>query len=510
MKTSSEDGFRDARPVRAVPLSTPFRTEAISAKVRRNTIIRRRGWLIRRMLLVADILGLTGAFLVVELLFRGGGTLPGAAEVALFIASLPFWLFAAKLYGLYDNDEERTDHSTADEVINLFHLVSLGAWLLIVTTWTTGIVEPNFRKIVLFWILAIVLITGGRASARAFCRRQLIYQQNAVIIGGGTAAQQVARKLLRHPEYGINLVGFLHRVPTRLPADLAHLPIVGAPDEAPEVIQRFGLERVILAHPDEPADAQVSLVRSMRDYSVQVDVVPQLPEMISPGVAIHTVEGFPLLGLPVPGLSRSSLWTKRLFDITLALVGLLLTLPLFAVVSILIKLDSPGPVFFRQIRRCSGESTFRIFKFRTMDADAEERKTDVAHLNKHLEEGGDPRMFKIPEDPRITRIGRELRRYRVDELPQLLNVLKGQMSLVGPRPLILEEDVQVLDWARKRLDLKPGMTGLWQVLGSSMISFEEMIQLDYQYVTTWSLAGDLRLLFRTLPFAVRRGSGQVE
>ena len=149
------------------------------------------------------------------------------------------------------------------------------------------------------------------------------------------------------------------------------------------------------------------------------------------------------------------------------------------------------------------EQTFRIFKFRTMTADADERKAEVAHLNQHLQNGGDPRMFKIPNDPRMTRVGRFLRRYSLDELPQLINVFRGEMSLVGPRPLILDEDRHVEKWARQRLNLKPGITGPWQVIGRTEIPFEEMVRIDYLYVTGWSLFGDLRLLFRTVPIVFR-------
>jgi lipopolysaccharide/colanic/teichoic acid biosynthesis glycosyltransferase len=162
-------------------------------------------------------------------------------------------------------------------------------------------------------------------------------------------------------------------------------------------------------------------------------------------------------------------------------------------------------VFFRQVRMGYGNRTFRIWKFRTMTPDADERKGEVVHLNKHL--AADARMFKIPDDPRVTRLGRVLRKTSIDELPQLFNVLLGQMSLVGPRPLILAEDRHVQDWARKRLDLKPGITGLWQVLGRSDIPFDEMVKLDYMYVTGWSLKTDLQLVARTIPAVVGRRNG---
>jgi lipopolysaccharide/colanic/teichoic acid biosynthesis glycosyltransferase len=178
--------------------------------------------------------------------------------------------------------------------------------------------------------------------------------------------------------------------------------------------------------------------------------------------------------------------------------------PLFAGVALAIKVESRGPVFFRQVRRGANGSTFRIYKFRTMFSDAEDRKAEVVHLNIHRSR--DPRMTKIPDDPRVTNVGRYLRRFSIDELPQLINVMKGEMSLVGPRPLILEEDAFVQEWARKRLDIKPGITGLWQVLGRSDIPFDEMTKLDYVYVTNWSLREDLRLIFLTVPslFRTRR------
>ncbi len=176
----------------------------------------------------------------------------------------------------------------------------------------------------------------------------------------------------------------------------------------------------------------------------------------------------------------------------------MLLAPFFAVAAIAIKLDSPGPVFFRQTRVGRGDREFKILKLRTMVADADERKDEVAHLSKHR--GGDERMFKVSHDPRVTRVGRFLRRFSLDEFPQLFNVLRGDMSLVGPRPLIPDEHHHVDGWARRRLDLKPGMTGLWQVLGRDDIPFGEMVGLDYRYVTTWSLARDLKLILMT--FAV--------
>jgi exopolysaccharide biosynthesis polyprenyl glycosylphosphotransferase len=258
------------------------------------------------------------------------------------------------------------------------------------------------------------------------------------------------------------------------------------------------VERVIVAFSNESHEEILGLLRSLKDQDVQVDIVPRLFEIIGPAMEIHSIEGLPIVTLPPLRLSRSSRLLKRTIDLVFTATLLVVLAPLLLATALLIKLDSPGPVLFRQIRVGSGSRSFRIFKFRTMYRDADEQKADFATLNKHAK-SGDPRMFKIPNDPRITRVGRVLRRYSLDELPQLFNVLKGEMSLVGPRPLIADEDYWVGDWARRRLDLKPGMTGLWQVTGRSDMLFDEMVKLDYLYVTGWSLGGDLKLMARTLP-----------
>jgi lipopolysaccharide/colanic/teichoic acid biosynthesis glycosyltransferase len=222
-------------------------------------------------------------------------------------------------------------------------------------------------------------------------------------------------------------------------------------------------------------------------------------------VGVHTIEGVPLVALPPGKLARSALLLKRAFDVGFSLFAVIVLSPILIAAAVAIKLDSPGPVFFRQTRMGSGAREFRIFKFRTMRVDAEEMKHELTHLSKHAD--GDDRMFKIPDDPRVTRVGRFLRRYSIDELPQLINVLLGEMSIVGPRPLILDEDRHVIDWRRRRVHLKPGITGLWQVLGRDGIPFDEMVKLDYLYVTNWSVFQDMKLILRTIPVLFRSHAG---
>jgi exopolysaccharide biosynthesis polyprenyl glycosylphosphotransferase len=489
-----ERAWRDLRS-----LVDDDRTLEIAAR-RRSGNVRRRGWLVRRALVLADVAGLFFAFLVAQNLFveqaASGKSLGPETEWLLFLLTLPGWIVVAKLYRLYDRDEERADHSTVDDIVGVFHLVTVSAWLFYAGAWFTGAAAPHMPKLVTFWLLAIVLVCTCRAIARSICRRSVTYLQNTIIVGAGEIGQTIARKLTNHPEYGINLVGFVdHGAESRS-------DVLGSPEQLPGLIELFDVERVVIAFSDDAQRDTLELVPALRTLDVQIDFVPRLFELVGPNVGFHSIEGMPLLGLPPARLPRSSMLLKRAMDVILSAFGLLVLAPMFAAIAIAIKLESRGPVFFRQIRMGS-DGTFRIWKFRTMVDDAEARKHQVAHLNQHLGANGDPRMFKIPCDPRITRVGRILRRYSLDELPQLINVISGEMSLVGPRPLILDEDKHVTDWARRRLDLKPGITGLWQALGRSEIPFGEMVELDYRYVTAWSLAFDLRLIAQTIATLAR-------
>ena len=478
---------------------------------RASTRIRRRGWLVRRALMYADVTGLAIAFSLSEVLYAPAAgqvnRLGMSGEYAVFVASIPLWLVAAKLYGLYDRDESRANHTTADDVVGVFHLATIVSWLLVAGAHLTGVANPAFTKVLTFWLVAVPLVTVLRAAARSVCRTRISYIQNAVIVGAGDVGQLVARKILQHPEYGINFVGFVDDQPKEPVPGLERMTLLGSPAELEQILRELDIERVIVAFSSEPFDRSVDLVRSLHELDVQVDVVPRLFDLVSPSTQIHMLEGIPLLGIPLLQLSWSSKLFKRTMDVALAGAGLILLAPLFALIACAIKLDSRGPVLFRQVRMGGDGKPFRILKFRTMVADAEERKAALGSLNKHAEPGSDPRMFKIPDDPRITKVGSFLRCFSLDELPQLVNVLKGEMSLVGPRPLILEEHQHVTQWARKRMNLKPGITGLWQVLGRSDIPFEEMVKLDYLYVTTWSPWQDFRLLIRTVPVVLAGARG---
>jgi len=467
---------------------------------------RGRGWLIHRALLAADLVGLSVAFLVGELSTpkRVDGTYDIYFEAGLFLLALPLWVVCAKLAGLYDRDEEYADHSTADDVLGVLQLLTLGTWLAYAGMSVTSLGNPELRKFFVFWATAVALVTAGRAIARAVCRRMPAYVQNTLIVGAGDVGQDVAHKIIQHPEFGLRVVGFVDSEPKPRSSSLDDLPLLGSLEHVTALVRELEVERVIIAFGADPHEKILALIRDLKDQPVQVDVVPRFFEMIPSTAQFHGLQSMSLVSLPPPRLSSSSLFLKRTMDLVIAAGTLALLSPLLLLIAVAIKLESPGPVIFRQVRMGKGDRRFSVLKFRTMVVDADERKAEVAHLNKHRMNGGDPRMFKIPNDPRTTGVGRVLRRYSLDELPQLWNVVRNEMSLVGPRPLILAEDLHIGDWGRRRLDLKPGITGLWQVLGRDSIPFEEMVRIDYMYVTTWSLWNDVRIMVRTFS-AMGRG-----
>ena len=485
----------------AVVLGAESAAAAYSASAPR---LRRRGWLMRRLLLVADVVGLTIAFLASNA-FAGPETGPDVVarrwELALFFASLPLWTVLFRVHGLYDRDEERTDHSSVDDLFGVFQVVSLGTWGFLVLGAVLGVPHAPLSRLVVFWVLAVVLVPLLRAVMRMFGRRHVAYVQNVIIVGSGYVAQLLASKIEKHPEYGLRVVGFVDRDSGAAGDGITGAELIGTTEDLPRLVQAHSAHRVAIAFSTDSHEQTLEVIRSMQDTEVQIDIVPRMFEVLGTNAQLHTIEGIPLVGLPIPRLSASERFLKRSLDFIGGALGLILLAPLMLVCALAIRLTSRGPVFFRQVRMGEGGQTFQVLKFRTMVADAEARKPNLAHLNMHNHD--DPRMFKVPNDPRVTKVGAVLRRWRIDELPQLINVVLGQMSLVGPRPLILDEDQYVERWARRRLNLKPGMTGLWQVLGASDIPFDEMTKLDYLYVTNWSLREDVRLIMLTLP-ALRR------
>jgi exopolysaccharide biosynthesis polyprenyl glycosylphosphotransferase len=482
----------------------------------RNLIARRagsgvksRGALVRRSLLVADVAGLAGAFILTELLLGSSGaadSLSVGNEYVVFLVTLPIWLVFAKLYQLYDHDEERADHTTVEDFVGVFHLVTVGAFLLIVGSWMTGIAYPNLSKLAAFWAAAIALITVCRVIARAVCRRSPAYLQNTVVVGAGEVGQLVARKLRLHQEYGINLVGFVDESPRELRPELAGTAVLGSPAALPGLVEQLAVDRVVIAFSGDEPRKTLELMRSLRDLDVQIDIVPRLFEGIGPHAKLYTVEGLPIVGLPTVKRFPCSAAIKRATDIAGALVGLALTAPLFVYSAWRIRRESPGPVLFRQTRLGKDMREFELLKFRTMVSDVDDapHREYIKQIMTSAAAATADGIYKLDRSDAVTPFGRVLRNSSLDELPQLINVLRGEMSLVGPRPCLAYEVELFEPHQHERFRVPAGLTGLWQVSARAHATFGEALDMDVAYARSWSLGLDLWLLCRTPLHVLRR------
>jgi exopolysaccharide biosynthesis polyprenyl glycosylphosphotransferase len=461
-----------------------------------------RAGLARRALVTADIAALSIAFLTAELIAGPSRDFQDRVgvqtEFYLFLATLPAWLLVAHLYRLYENDDTRADHSTVDDIVSVFHVVTVGAWLLFAGAWLTGLADPNLTKIIIFWALAILLVTTGRAIARAIAHRRPSYGQRAIIVGAGHVGQLVARKLTRHPEYRINVVGFVDDNPRLLRPEIEDVPVLGDVAEVPRLVRVYEVDRVIVAFLRNSHEQMLELIRRLTPLGVHIALVPRYFEVISPAAEIDSVEGLPLVRLGAPRISRSSRIVKRAIDLVGASVALVLATPVMIAIAIAIKFDSPGPVLFRQTRLGESMRSFTNLKFRTMRIGTPEER-HRQYIGATTGTSASPEasgLYKL-DRAEVTRVGRWLRERSLDELPQLLNVIRGDLSLVGPRPCIPYE-VEFFELHHFDRFLVPaGITGLWQVTARARSTFGEALDLDVTYVRSYSLWLDLQLMLRT-------------
>jgi exopolysaccharide biosynthesis polyprenyl glycosylphosphotransferase len=351
------------------------------------------------------------------------------------------------------------------------------------------------------WLTLAGLLVFSRALARALALR-LGPLERCLFIGDERSAAMTSSKLTGHG-------GIKAKIVAHLDLDKAapwstHAFSAPRLSEIRDLAQSLDVHRAIIA-PGWGANADpgetLNLVRTLKAVGVRVSVLPRMLEVVGSSVEFDDLHGVTLMGVRRFDLTRSSAAIKRVFDLLGTSVGLVAISPLMLVIALAIKLDSRGPVFFRQLRVGRHGQRFHMLKFRTMTPEAEALKDSLRHRNE-AQEG----LFKISEDPRVTRVGRLLRKSALDELPQLFNIIQGEMSLVGPRPLVIEEDQRIEGWHRRRLELMPGMTGPWQILGPARVPLKEMVALDYLYVANWSLWTDIKILLRTVPHVLgRRG-----
>jgi exopolysaccharide biosynthesis polyprenyl glycosylphosphotransferase len=465
---------------------------------------------------VFDVLLLTGAFALATLIHIDAtgavsfaqflGLRVKLGDVLIFLTLLGLWNFNFSALGLYRSKRMATIRGEAFDCVkatSLCALVLAAASLLLHFKWVT----PSF--IVVFWAISTTLVVSSRVVARSILRRLRVHgrdSRNMLIIGSNPRASEFARQIQAKPELGYHIIGFADEEWSGA-SEMKRLgwSRVCAFDQLPTFIRRSVVDEIVLAVPLRSFhDLASAVVATCEQQGIVVRMLPDLFELKHRKLAAEEM-------LAAPVIAHSAVsegWAtriKRILDFTLSLLLVIFCLPVLALAAILIKLTSPGPVLFVQKRVGLNKRVFNIYKFRTMVVNAEQKLRDIEHLN----EVSGP-VFKIKNDPRITPVGKFLRSSSIDELPQLFNVLKGDMSLVGPRPLQMR-DYELFtetceDWQRCRFSVRPGITCLWQVNGRSALPFQAWMELDLQYVRTWSLWLDLQILAKTIP-AVLRGSG---
>ena len=449
---------------------------------------RRRSTSLRRQLLLADMLaGAAGGAIAAS--FAGAGP---TALLALVIALAAAWPLAAFLCGLYARDDLRNWASGVSEAPKLVLTCLALSWPLMALLVLIG--APHAARGAVTATIAIAGAAGlTRAAARVNVHHLSELQHRTLVVGSGIVAERLIDRIYSHPELGLQLIGYVDDDGGA--GEALGLPRLGGLASLPELVADGRVDRVMVAFSRAHHEDLLEVLRVSRDAGIAIDVVPRLFEFLDGARTMDQIGGLPLLSIDVPDFSPLSRAFKRALDIAGATLALVLLSPLLIAIAIAIKLDSRGAVLFRQQRSGRGGQFFTLYKFRSMRMGSTVQVRDDGAIVKHI------------DDARITRVGRLIRRFSLDEAPQLLNVLKGDMSLVGPRPLVTAEAAALTaDWHARRADLRPGLTGPWQIAGRSNIPFHEMIRFDYQYVAGWSLARDIEILLATVP-AVISGRG---
>ena len=441
------------------------------------------------MLVAADLLGVIGAGVVVAA-STGQGDL-----VALSAAMLPLWLVLAKLCGLYDSDHRVLRHLTVDEAPNLIAWATIGTALHVFLLSLLAGRDLAASEAVPFWLTVVVVTPALRAGARATWRRA-VSEEGALLLGSGPLESATRRKLDLFRDIHVNAVGVVGDESLGCVEDLDGI-LSAAIREAPG----GRVDRIIVASQTVSEPLIAELVRVCRREGLKLSVVPPARAMFGTAVQLHHIADLPLIEYSTWDVPRSTMMLKRVMDMVGATVALILLAPVLLALAVAVKLTSRGPVLFVHARSGRDGKPFRMLKFRTMVADAErqlEQLVDIQRIERPA--------FKLRDDPRVTSVGRFLRRTSLDELPQLLNVLWGDMSLVGPRP----EQVELVDRYgpedRFRLEVRPGLTGPMQVYGRGDLTFDERVAVEREYVENLSLRRDFRILLLTLA-AVFRGRG---
>lgn len=455
-----------------------------------------------RRLLIADLVGLATAALLGPLVVSAVSSNPSSTAgrsgtaVLFDLAVLPLFVGVFAVYGLYRGATRRISMSVFSDLRNILHALMVSGFLYAVLGYAAQQVYSyramSVGKILAMCLVAAITVPLARIVSFGIHGRGSAGSVPVIVVGTGKLAQTVASHLRAHSS--VEFVGFVDDSP------LGRSDVLGELEDLPELCRRFDVARVVVCFSRTHPERTTEMLKSLSG-KVGVSIVPRYYELITSRSHVEDLSGLPMIDIAPASLSAGSRFLKRTLDVVVSSVALVLLSPFFLVTAVLIKVTSPGPVFFRQIRTGRNERPFSVLKFRTMYEDAEQRKEEILHLNEV-----DGPLFKVTEDPRVTRPGRFLRRTSLDELPQLINVWKGDMSLVGPRPFVVAEAAEIEGWARKRFEARPGMTGLWQVSGRNELSHLELCRLDYLYVASWSFWWDMQILWQT-PATIFKGRG---
>lgn len=458
-------------------------------------------------LAVGDLIALNISFVAAYFLryiLEIGGEIPGEYDVSypdyvpVQIAMSGIMLITFLLKGQYRLPR---NSSIVGEFSSVLSATSIGVMILFATVSMTKYPASSRALFIYFWLLAMVSVGFARILHKlltvSFQRRGIGLKRILVVGGENDLGRRIMHSIATERSVDARVIGFVDLVKAN---DFGRFKYLGTIKDIPQIVRQYRVDQIVIALPAASHDQMLKIIDLCEKERVQFRVVPDLYQMRLNRVDVETVNGIPLIAVSQVQIKGWNLLVKRVVDVTVAICVLTVFSPLLALIALSIKLDSPGPVLFRQTRIGKGGSRFTCYKFRSMRKDAEEQLPQLMALN----EASGP-IFKIREDPRMTRVGKFLRRTSLDELPQLINVLKGEMSLVGPRPPIPHEVAKYEDWHMRRLEASPGMTGLWQVSGRSEIPFDEMVMLDIYYIENWSLAMDLKILLRTIPAVLNCG-----
>lgn len=470
--------------------------------------IRRRWWLTAGLVL-ADGLGITAGFFLAYLTrfhnpwWPYHSLLEPPSYLRLGLSVMPIWLLLFALHHLYDPEELL---GGTREYMAVVSACTSGTVAILVYDFLIRGDEPAISRawLILAWLLSMAIVGGGRFVLRRIAyamRRRGYWLRPALVIGANEEGYAVAQQLHEAPAAsGVRVLGFVDDDPPSAPAQRPGPPLLGRLEDLPRLIERHGIGELIVAGTALPREQLLELFREFSHNHTQVKVrlSSGLFEILTTGMRVRKVGYVPLVTLERTRITGLDALLKRGLDLAGSILALLVAgLPMLAI-ALFVRLSSPGPVLYRRRVMGQGGSPFDALKFRTMYHDGKEILARHPELQEELRRNG-----KLKEDPRITPLGRLLRQYSLDELPQFLNVLAGQMSLVGPRMITVEEWPRYGKWRHNLLTVKPGLTGLWQVSGRSDLSYEDRVRLDMHYIRNYTIWFDLQILVQTVPVVVR-------